>query len=113
MIKNYVLLLFIASLFFLSLEGCAQDITGKFSDNQKIESLSIYPNPVNDNRQYINIITRFNKTKQIEFFNVIGKKIYATVLNGRELNISNLAKGVYFLKITENSITETRKLVIK
>ncbi|GAA4269244.1 T9SS type A sorting domain-containing protein [Hyunsoonleella aestuarii] len=113
MIKNYVLLLFIASLFFLSSKGYAQNFTGNFSENQKIEALSIYPNPVSNNRQYVNITTRFNKTKQIEFFNVIGKKIYATVLNGKELNISNLAKGVYFLKITENNITETRKLVIK
>ena len=113
MIKNYVLLLSIASLFFFSSEGYAQNLAGKFSENQKIEALSIYPNPVSNNRQYVIINTRFNKTKKIEFFNVIGKKIHATVLNGRELNISNLAKGVYFLKITENSITETRKLVIK
>ena len=46
-------------------------------------------------------------------FEIDFRAIYATVLNGRELNISNLAKGVYFLKITENNITEARKLFIK
>ena len=113
MIKNYVFILFFTLSFFTILEGFAQDINGKDSVSQKIEALSIYPNPVSNNRQFINITTRLNSIKQIEFFNVIGKKIYATVLNGRELNISRLSTGVYFIKITENNISETRKLVIK
>jgi hypothetical protein len=113
MIKNYVFILFFTLSFFTIPKGFAQDINGKNSVSQKIEALSIYPNPVSNNRQFINITTRLNSIKQIEFFNVIGKKIYATVLNGRELNISRLSTGVYFLKITENNISETRKLVIK
>ena len=113
MIKNYVFILFFTLSLFTIPKGFAQDINGKESDTQKIEALSIYPNPVSNNRQFINITTRLNSIKQIEFFNVIGKKIYATVLNGRELNISRLSTGVYFIKITENNISETRKLVIK
>ncbi|WP_298238605.1 T9SS type A sorting domain-containing protein [uncultured Algibacter sp.] len=113
MIKNYVFILFFTLSFFAIPKVFAQDFNGKESDTQKIEALSIYPNPVTNNRQFVNITTRYNSIKQIEFFNVIGKKIYATVLNGRELNISRLSTGVYFIKITENSISETRKLVIK
>ncbi|MDB2462602.1 T9SS type A sorting domain-containing protein [Algibacter sp.] len=29
------------------------------------------------------------------------------------MNVSNLQKGVYILKISENNISETKKLVIK
>ena len=108
MTKNYALTLFLFLFFAFSPKAFAQDIA-----QQKIENLSIYPNPVNSNRQVVYITSKRNMIKQIEFFNAIGKKIYATTIMGKELNISKLATGVYFLKITENSITETRKLVIK
>ncbi|WP_242203944.1 T9SS type A sorting domain-containing protein [Aestuariivivens insulae] len=108
MAKNYVLTFFFVLLFANAPQVFAQD-----APHQKIEQLSIYPNPVNSNRQVIYITTKRNMTKQIEFFNAIGKKVYATTITGKELNISKLATGVYFLKIIENNITETRKLVIK
>ena len=108
MVKNYVVTLLFALFFVMAPKAIAQDFP-----QQKIESLSIYPNPVNSNRQVIYITTKRNMTKQIEFFNAIGKRLFATTITGKELNISKLATGVYFLKITENSVTETRKLVIK
>ena len=108
MAKNYVVTLIVLLFFAFATEGFAQEIA-----QPQIENLSIYPNPVNSNRQFIFITSKHNLVKQIEFFNAIGKKIYATTLTGKELNISRLATGVYFLKITENNITETRKLVIK
>lgn len=111
MIKNYFFTSFIILLLAFTLESNAQEIAFKNSE-QNIENLSIYPNPVNNNRQTVYITSKRNAKKQIEFFNAIGKKIYATVINGRELNISRLSTGVYFLKITENNITETRKLVV-
>ena len=111
MIKNYFFIFFFFLLFAFAFNGNAQDIT--FNNSEKnIENLSIYPNPVNNNRQTVYITSKRNMTKQVEFFNAIGKKIYATVIHGRELNISRLSTGVYFLKITENNITETRKLIV-
>ncbi|WP_242092050.1 T9SS type A sorting domain-containing protein [Aestuariivivens sediminicola] len=108
MAKNYIVTLIVLLFFAFAPKAFAQEIA-----QPKIENLSIYPNPVNSNRQFIFITSKHNLVKQIEFFNAIGKKIYATTLTGKELNISRLATGVYFLKITENNITETRKLVIK
>ena len=113
MAKNYVLIFFITLIFMVTPSGFAQNISNGKPVQQKIENLSIYPNPVSNNTQFIYITSKLNRIKQIEFFNVIGKKVYATVLNGKELNISRLTTGVYFLKITENNISETRKLVIK
>ncbi len=78
-----------------------------------IEGLSIYPNPVTNGNVIVYITTKKNISKKIEVYNVLGKKIYAIDLSGNELNISQFSSGVYILKITENNISETRKLVIK
>jgi hypothetical protein len=80
---------------------------------EHIEGLSIYPNPVSNGRLFVNITTSKNLSKKVEIFNVLGKQIYAIDLYGKELNISQLSTGVYILKITENNISVTRKLVIK
>ncbi|WP_255449773.1 T9SS type A sorting domain-containing protein [Seonamhaeicola sediminis] len=91
----------------------AQDFTNASSIKENIEGLSIYPNPVSSGRTFINITSKQNLSKKIEFFNVLGKRIYSTNLVDKQLNITNLNKGVYILKITEGDVSETRKLVIK
>ncbi|MEZ4793432.1 MAG: T9SS type A sorting domain-containing protein [Gelidibacter sp.] len=78
---------------------------------ETIEDFSIYPNPVSNGKIYIT--TKQNLTKEIEIFDVLGKKIYATSLFGKELNISKLTPGIYILKIRENNNSATRKLVVK
>lgn len=111
--KNYLFILLLMLTFTASQYGFAQNNVNKNPIKQNIEGLSIYPNPVNSGKTFIYLTSKRNLTKKIEFFNVLGKQIYATLLTGKELNISNLSKGVYILKITENNISETRKLVIK
>ncbi|MFB9051692.1 T9SS type A sorting domain-containing protein [Formosa undariae] len=78
---------------------------------QNIEELSIYPNPVSNGKLYI--VTKNNLTKDIEIFNVLGKSILQTTLFGKEMNISKLNAGIYIIKIKENNISTTRKLVVR
>ncbi|GAA4889000.1 T9SS type A sorting domain-containing protein [Flaviramulus aquimarinus] len=111
--RNYFLSLFITLAFFTTQYGIAQNVANSKSIQQTIEGLSIYPNPVNSLKTYIYITSKLNSNKYVEFYNVLGKQIFTTRLTGKELNISNLDKGVYILKITENNVSETRKLVIK
>ncbi|WP_308991427.1 T9SS type A sorting domain-containing protein [Mariniflexile litorale] len=111
--KNYILTLFFALVFFTTLSGFSQNNANNTTIEQSIEDLSIYPNPVTNGKTFIYITSKLNLTKKIEFYDVLGKQIFSIVLTGKELNISNLSKGVYILKITENNISETRKLVIK
>jgi len=111
--KNYFLILFVASAFFTSQFGFSQNNASINTMQQNIAGLSIYPNPAASGKAFVYISSKDNLTKKIAVFDVLGKQIYTTVLTGRELNISNLSKGVYILKITENNISETRKLVIK
>lgn len=112
--KHYFLPLFFVLAFFTAFSGFSQNDANSSSIQQNsIENLSIYPNPVSNGKTFIYITSKLNSTKKIEFYDVLGKQIFSTVLTGKELNVSNLSKGVYILKITENNISETRKLVIK
>ena len=76
-----------------------------------MENLSVYPNPVSNGKLYV--VTKNNFTKQVEIYNVLGKKILTETLIGKELNISKIKSGIYIIKITENNITATRKLIVK
>ena len=112
--KNvYYFMLFVALTCFTSQNLVAQNAVNNPSMQPIIEGLSIYPNPVNKEKSVISIASKLSLIKDIEIFDVLGKQVFATVLSGRELNISNLRKGVYILKITENNISESRKLVVK
>ena len=111
--KKYFFFLLILIAFFSTQVGVAQNNAINTPIQQNIEDLSIYPNPVNSGITYIYITSKYNLNKRVEFYNVLGKQIFTTNLTGKELNISNLSKGVYILKITEGGASETRKLVIK
>lgn len=111
--KNYILITFLALMFTITQQGFSQARVDNALVQENIEGLSIFPNPVNNGKQYINITSKRNLTKKVEIFNVLGKQIFSTVLVGKELNISKLGTGVYILKITEKAVSETRKLVIK
>jgi len=113
MAKNYSLILLFSLAFFISLQGQSQNNVNRNSLHQGIEELSIYPNPVTNGKIFIYITSKLNVTKKVDFYNVLGKRIFSTIITGKEVNIANLSKGVYILKITENNISETRKLVIK
>lgn len=78
---------------------------------QNIDGLSIYPNPVINGKVFIS--TKLNLTKEVNIYDVLGKKIISQTLFGEELNISNLTPGVYILRIKEHEFSATRKLVVR
>lgn len=107
--KQYVII--IIFIFCLSsFNGFSQNKTA-LDNTSDIENLSIYPNPVSQDRIYIT--TTDNAPKKIEIYNVLGKLVLTTSILQNELNISKLLAGVYIIKITENNITATRKLIVK
>jgi hypothetical protein len=76
-----------------------------------IEGLNVYPNPTSGDRIYIT--TKYNDDKNIVIYDVLGKKVLQTVLSTKELNISTLVPGVYFIKIEEGDFVATRKLIVR
>lgn len=94
----------------VKINGVNQD---KVVASKTIESLSIYPNPVEVNGK-ITIDTKSNDTKEIEIYNIVGKKIISSVLNTKEYNLpSAVTSGIYIIKVKENNATATRKLIVK
>ena len=75
------------------------------------ESLSFYPNPVSNGKIYLTSKTALDK--EIVVFDVLGKKVYQTIVSSKEVNLSNLLPGVYIIKLREGEFTTTRKLIIK
>jgi hypothetical protein len=108
--KQYVFIITFA-LLLLSSNGFSQSKTVLENSSSDIESLNIYPNPVSQGKIYISTLN--NAQKKIEIYNVLGKIILTASIFQNELNISKLKAGVYIIKITENNITATRKLIVK
>lgn len=109
--KNYLFIFCLLALLSFPSVSYSQISEPSKSSNGTIEDLSIYPNPVSNGKIYIT--TKLNLSKDIEIFDVLGKKIYSTSLFGKELNISKLTPGIYILKIKENNSSATRKLVVR
>jgi hypothetical protein len=104
---NYITFLF---LLLIVSNAKAQDVKQQSKIQESaIEGLSLYP--VTNGRVYI--ATKNDAEKEIQIFDVLGKKIFQSQLNTRELNISSLSPGVYIIKIREEESTATRKLIIR
>jgi len=70
-------------------------------------SIKIYPNPASE---YINVTASF-EIGTIELFNMLGKSVLS-INNSAQLNVKNLASGVYFIKVYHNGSVMSKKLVI-
>ena len=111
--KNYFFFIMTTLALLTTHVNIAQSNERLDSGKQNIEGLSIYPNPANGEQNFVYLTSKLNSTKHIEIYNVLGKRIFSIYLSDKKLNISNLNKGVYILKITEEARSETRKLVIR
>ena len=98
----FVILLFICTL------GFSQDNARSSAD---IEGFKLYPNPVTQGKVYIE--TALNAPKKILVFDVLGTQVLEPTILGKELNLSNLDKGVYILRVFEKNKVATRKLIVK
>lgn len=82
-------------------------------ENALNNNFSVYPNPA---RELVNVIALDNETiTNINFFDISGNKL--NTMNNIEnnkglLNISNLSSGIYFIEITTNKGTATKKIII-
>jgi hypothetical protein len=112
MTKNYFYITLLLAIFFTT-GAKAQESkqSPKIQENTSIEGLNLYPNPVTTGKVYIT--SKNDLEKGIIIFDVLGKKVLQTTISTKELNVSNLSPGVYIIKITEESATSSRKLIIQ
>lgn len=71
--------------------------------------ISIYPNPAQD---FVQIQTNEDITS-IEVYNLLGKRVASALQGTKRVNVSNLSKGVYLLKIKSNDLVGSRKIIIE
>ena len=69
-------------------------------DEINISKFNIYPNPIDD---VLHIQSSSNlKINQITIFNYLGKKVKDFNTNKKEINLNDLKKGIYLLKINNS-----------
>lgn len=110
--QQYLLSFLLVCFLLLSSSITAQNTNlPAYAQEKPIEGLAIYPNPVTGSKVYIT--SDRNQVKEVEIFNVLGKKILSARITGRELDVSELTPGIYILKISEGTSQATRKLVVR
>ena len=76
-----------------------------------LSDLRIYPNPVNGD--YVNIQSSVSGEKNIEVYDITGKRLINTILNSDKLDVSSVSSGVYLVKVTIQGQTKVSKLIIR
>ncbi|WP_051605646.1 T9SS type A sorting domain-containing protein [Polaribacter sp. Hel_I_88] len=96
----------------LGTPGAANSFTLSIVKNE-IEGFATYPNPVTN--KSFTITTNSTDKKEVEIYNVLGKKVFATSFSDSKstFDIPTISAGLYILKVTEGTKTATSKLVIK
>ncbi len=76
---------------------------------ESISNVSMYPNPVKDNFIY------FSSAQDLDviIYDVLGKQVLQDKINSskKDINISNLNKGIYLVKMFSNNQVVTKKLI--
>lgn len=110
----YIFLMLIITSFSVQAQTAKNSgIADQVKTENTLDKVQIYPNPVTSGKIYINAET--TSTKTVELYDMLGKRIVFTEMNGyqKELNVTNLKAGVYILKLSEKNNSITRKIVIK
>ncbi|WP_269222382.1 endonuclease [Flavobacterium sp. IMCC34518] len=75
------------------------------------DGIALYPNP--SNGEFTVSYTNSNKTYTIEIFSMLGQTVYSKEnIKQSSVQISNLPKGIYLVKITDDSKTTNKKIII-
>ena len=79
------------------------------------DEITLYPNPTNN---ILNIKVGNRNIEKIQLYNVTGRKVLETKINNQNsdisVNVSQLAKGAYFVVISEhNSLKTSKSIIIK
>jgi len=81
------------------------------SQQQLLDGFAMYPNPVRGG--LLNIQSQSNTEKNINIYDVIGKRVFQKTTKANQINISNLRAGMYFVKVVQDGKIATRKLVVE
>lgn len=77
--------------------------------DETLKQLKIYPNPVKTNTIYFNT----DRTLDIKIYDILGKLVTSKTINNSNnyVDISNINKGIYLVKMTSGKETSIKKLI--
>lgn len=91
---------------------CVYPFVASLSNNLiSARELSIFPNPVTNG--IVNINSTLTGKKSVELYDLLGRNVIKTIIDGTTLDVNKLRTGVYLMKITIENKTATQKLIIK
>ena len=78
-------------------------------DEFTTNEIKMYPNPVTGETLYI----QSQKDLQVDIFDILGKKVISTKINGNSnfINVRALSKGIYLVKLKSSDDILTKKLI--
>lgn len=80
----------------------------EIGENQEV-NISVYPNPANS---VLNIVSA--DSFEYRLYNSTGQEMVSGVAQGvKQINVSNFAKGVYFLHVTTGAKVDIQKVVVE
>lgn len=87
------------------------------AENNALESMKLYPNPA-QGKAYLQYSLQQPANLKLEVINMIGKQVAVEVLHNvssgvAEIEVANLPEGVYFVRLSNNEMAATRRLVVK
>ncbi|WP_136480696.1 T9SS type A sorting domain-containing protein [Cognatitamlana onchidii] len=108
---NYYKIYTVDKAFNYSSELVVSDATLGLDKNVLSHSVKVYPNPAND---VITITTKNIDITSISLYSVLGEQVLSGLaLKNDRLNISELSRGVYFMKINSDQGSVTKRIIKK
>ncbi len=99
-----------------SISSTGYELWSLFSASSEISELTIqngnltvYPNPTSG---IIKTNWNGNHKATVHIFNLLGEELYSSVI-GKEIDLTHLPKGVYIIKINDETQTKTGKIVLE
>jgi len=85
---------------------------------EKISAFNLFPNPVTNGELFISGMNSPDKTT-IEIYNVLGQTVKTVFIENqsgtetKKINVSGLAKGIYYVRFTNKTAIKTQKIIIE
>ena len=90
-------------------------LTGLVAENgidSEVIDITLYPNPV-ENRLYVGTSNTANLNASYSIINHLGQEVKQGKLNTEGIDVSDLRTGMYFIKVTANQKTISKKFIKK
>ena len=88
------------------------------TEDHILDGVTLYPNPVITDKVNIKFTEVVSDKTKVEIFNQLGKRVYSNDFdnNGSEIEVNNLnvlSSGVYLLKVIQDNVDTTFKIIKK